>query len=183
MTFPFLREATKNLFSKPSTVQYPNKVKVVEAKPGYRGRIFYDPEKCTGCGLCIKVCAPNAITQIVEDIPGGQKITMEFDLTSCAFCASCQDFCSSAAIELTGDYHMVATDPEDLIVRGTRIKLMSGVLTCSEDCIFCNICAVQCPQDAIVIDRAEKTWTVDQDKCIHCGICIDKCPKKALSFK
>ena len=180
-SFPFLKEALCNLFSKPSTVNYP-KVPV-EAMPKYRGRIAYDPEKCVNCGMCIKVCSPIAITRTSEEVAEGEKITYEFDLTSCTFCGMCQDFCTTKAIELTGDYHMVATDPEDLIVRGSRIKKkVAGKLTCSDSCVYCTLCAKQCPEGAITVDRANKTWSVDEEKCVKCGICIDKCPKKSLSF-
>ena len=180
-SFPFLKEALCNLFSKPSTVNYP-KVPV-EAMPKYRGRIAYDPEKCVNCGMCIKVCSPIAITRTSEEVAEGEKITYEFDLTSCTFCGMCQDFCTTNAIELTGDYHMVATDPEDLIVRGSRIKKkVAGKLTCSDSCVYCTLCAKQCPEGAITVDRANKTWSVDEEKCVKCGICIDKCPKKSLSF-
>ncbi len=180
-SFPFLKEAIGNLFSKPSTVNFP-KVPV-EAAPKYRGKIAYYPDKCVNCGMCIKVCSPIAITRTSEDVAEGEKITYEFDLTSCTFCGMCQDFCSTKAIELTGDYHMVATDPEDLIVRGSRIKKkVSGKLTCGDACVYCTLCAKQCPEGAITVDRANKTWTVDESKCVKCGICIDKCPKKCLSF-
>ncbi len=120
MKFPFAKEALKNLFSKPSTVLYP-KVPA-EAKPGYRGRIKYDAEKCVNCGLCIRVCSPEAITRTKEDVEEGEKITYEFDLTSCTFCGTCADFCAKGAIEMTSDYHMVAENRKDLIVSGTRIK-------------------------------------------------------------
>ena len=79
MKFPFLKEALSNVVSKPSTVRFP--AVNVDAKPDYRGRIAYDPEKCVNCGSCIKVCSPQAITRTYEDVEGGQKITYEFDLT------------------------------------------------------------------------------------------------------
>ncbi len=184
MKFPFLKEATKNLFSKPSTVQFPNKVTDVPAKEGYRGRIAYDPEKCIVCGKCEQVCSPGAITLIREEVEGGENITREFDLTSCTFCGTCADFCDEGAIQMTADYHMVATDPEDLIVRGTQFKEAStALLYCGEDCIYCTLCARNCPHGALTVDRAAKTWQVDHDKCVKCGICVGKCPKKTLSFK
>ncbi len=180
-SFPFLKEAILNLFSKPSTVNYP--AVPVEAAPKYRGRIVYDAEKCINCGMCIKVCSPMAITRTNEEVEGGENITYEFDLTSCTFCGMCQDFCTTNAIELTGDYHMVATDPADLISRGTKFKAkITGKLTCGDDCVYCTLCAKQCPEGAITVDRANKTWEVNEEKCVKCGICIDKCPKKCLSF-
>jgi NADH-quinone oxidoreductase subunit I len=181
-SFPFLKEALSNLFSKPSTVNFP-KVNV-EAMPKYRGRIAYDAEKCVNCGMCIKVCSPGAIERFSEEVEGGENITYEFDLTSCTFCGMCQDFCAEKAIELTGDYHMVATDPLDLITRGTKFKKkILGSLAITEDCIYCGLCARNCPESAITVDRASKSWSVDEEKCVKCGLCIGKCPKKCLDFQ
>ena len=181
MKLPFTKVALKNLFSKPSTLNYP--AEDHPAQPNYRGRIAYDPEKCKNCGMCIKVCSPSEITRTEEEVEGGKKVTYEFDLTSCTFCGTCQDFCGTKAITMTDDYHMVATDAKDLIVRGTRIKeTVKGKLTVGEDCVFCGLCAKNCPESAITVDRANKSWTVDEEKCVQCGMCTQKCPKKSLSF-
>ena len=182
MNFPFLKTALSNLFSKPSTRNFP--AENVEAKPNYRGRIAYDPEKCVNCGSCVAVCSPGAITRIYEDAEGGQNITYEFDLTSCTFCATCEDFCEEGAITLTGDYHMVAEDARDLVVRGTRFAEKKGPLVNDlETCIFCSLCAKNCPQNAIKVDRKAKLWEIDHALCVQCGKCIRKCPKKSLSFE
>ena len=53
MDFPFVRQAVKQLFSKPSCDMYP--AVPSEAAPHYRGRIAYDPNKCIGCGMCVRV--------------------------------------------------------------------------------------------------------------------------------
>lgn len=179
---PFLKVALTNLFSKPSTVKYP--YVPVEAKPRYRGRIAYDGDKCVNCGMCVKVCSPGAINRIYKDTEDGQDITYEFDHTSCTFCGMCQDFCDEGAITLTADYHMVATDPEDLIVRGVCHKVNpKGNISCNKDlCVYCTLCAKKCPSGAITVDRAAKTWTVNLGKCTKCGACIKTCPKKAVYF-
>ncbi len=181
MMFPFFKYAVSNLFSKPSTENFP--AEDVDAKPNYRGAVSYDAEKCVNCGMCIKVCSPSSITRTVEDVEGGQRITYHFDYTSCTFCGMCQDFCTSKAIKLTEDYHMVG-DAKDLFTEGTRFKpTVKGKLACDKDtCIYCGLCAKNCPEEAITVDRKEKTWTVDHDKCSTCGTCIAKCPKKSLSF-
>ena len=181
MNFPFIREAISNVFSKPSTRNFP--AENVEAKPNYRGRIVYDAEKCVNCGNCVKVCSPTAITRKYEDVEGGQRITYTFDLTSCTFCGTCQDFCDEGAIVLSPDYHMVAEKASDLVVSGTRFAAKKGKLINSDACVFCTLCAKVCPQDAITVDRKEKLWLVDYDKCVQCGKCIAKCPKKSLSFE
>ena len=85
-------------------------------------RDSYKTDKCIGCGMCERVCSGNAITRTVEKTEEGDKITLTFNLGSCTFCATCADFCSRKAIELSGDYHMVATKEEDLLVSGSFIK-------------------------------------------------------------
>ncbi len=181
--FPFAKKALSNLFHKPSTVRFPEVE--VQAKPAYRGRIVYDAEKCVNCGMCIKVCSPGAITRTVEEVEGGEKITYDINLTSCTFCGTCQDFCGTKAISLSDDYHMVAEDPKDLIVTGSRIrKKVAGRVTLDKaNCVYCGLCARNCPENAITVDRATKSWTINYDDCVQCGHCIDKCPKKALSFQ
>ncbi len=182
MKLPFTKVALKNLFSKPSTLNYP--AEDHPAQPNYRGRIAYDPEKCKNCGMCIKVCSPSAITRAEEEVEGGKKVTYEFDLTSCTFCGTCADFCDGKAITMTGDYHMVAEKRADLRVVGSSIKKApKGKLAIGDDCVYCGLCARTCPEGAITVDRATKTWTVDENKCKKCGLCISKCPKKTLAFQ
>ncbi len=50
-----------------------------------------------------------------------------------------------------------------------------------DTCIFCMLCAVNCPTNAIRINREKKTWSIDIGKCIHCGRCHDVCPTKPKS--
>lgn len=50
-------------------------------------------------------------------------------------------------------------------------------------CVLCGLCAKQCPQESITIDRAEKNWKINRDTCIVCGACIDTCNRfRALSI-
>lgn len=182
MIVPFLKTALRNLFTKPSTVPYP--FVPSPAKENYRGRIAYDASKCVNCQMCIRVCSPGAITVDKEPVQGGENITYHFDLTSCTFCATCVDFCNTGAIRMTEDYHMVDEDPKKLVVSGTRFKSsVKGKLTKGEECVYCTLCAKNCPENAITVDRKEKIWEVNHEECVKCGACIEKCPKKCLSFQ
>lgn len=221
MDLPFMKEALTKLFSKPSCAMYP--AVPSEAAPKYRGRIKYNPEKCIGCGMCERVCAGGAITRTLEpQEDGSTKVTLSFNLGSCTFCANCADFCNAKAIELTGDYHMIATKEEDLIETGSFIKPApkkkappaakpeaaaktpaAPVPAKAEPkpaeaapafaprgdgkpaadpskCVYCTLCAKKCPVGAITVDRAAKTWALDEDACIGCGTCEGTCPKKAI---
>ena len=222
MDFPFLKEAVNGLFSKSSCAMYP--VVPSEAAPHYRGRIVYHADKCINCMMCERVCSGNAITHTIEKTDEGDLVTRTFYLGSCTFCATCADFCNHGAIEFTGDYHMVATKEEDLMVTGTFLKkppvkkpappkpaaapapkaeekaaeapkaeekaaAPAAELKPRDDgkpvqdpskCVYCTICARKCPAGALTVDRAAKTWTLDEDLCVGCGTCAEACPKKCI---
>ena len=208
MDFPFVREAVTKLFSKPSCRMYPQVPS--EAAPGYRGRIVFHPETCINCNVCERVCAGGAITHTEEKVEEGVKVTRSFDLGSCTFCNTCADFCSRHSIELTPDYHMLGIEEGDLIVSGTFVKAppkkpapkpaaaapaapaaaaVPGTIKPRDDgkpvqdpakCVYCTICARKCPMEALTVDRAAKTWTLDEEKCVGCGTCAQVCPKNAI---
>ena len=98
---PFFIEGIKNIFKKPITEE--GSIEKVKAADNYRGRLSFNEDACIGCGLCLRVCAGNAITKSIKPVEGGQEITMTFDMASCTFCGLCQDFCSKKAITLTDD--------------------------------------------------------------------------------
>ena len=47
-------------------------------------------------------------------------------------------------------------------------------------CVYCTICARKCPAGALTVDRAAKTWTLDEDLCVGGGTCAESCPKKCI---
>src|SRR6267378_1797486 len=58
-------------------------------------------------------------------------------------------------------------------------------------CIACNLCAIACPENLIVVtserDEATKrkvltTFTYDTSRCMFCGLCEDACPVDALEL-
>ena len=53
----------------------------------------YHPEKCVGCGLCVKVCP-----QAVFALNGGKADLV--DLDKCMECGACELNCAFAAIKL-----------------------------------------------------------------------------------
>ena len=51
-----------------------------------------------------------------------------------------------------------------------------------DDCISCGMCVRVCPSNALAVDRAKGTWTINRFDCVACGFCVEKCPKKCLSM-
>lgn len=58
-------------------------------------------------------------------------------------------------------------------------------------CIACNLCALACPENLIVVgwERDEQsrrkvltTFTYDLSRCMFCGCCEDACPTDALEL-
>lgn len=47
-------------------------------------------------------------------------------------------------------------------------------------CIFCGLCQRKCPADALLVNRSERSWTLDPYRCIICGLCAEACPKKCI---
>ncbi len=58
-----------------------------------------------------------------------------------------------------------------------------GHLTFTKDsCVFCGVCAKKCPTGALIVNRAQKEWTIDRLLCITCGYCVEACPKGSLAL-
>ena len=52
-----------------------------------------------------------------------------------------------------------------------------------EACIYCGLCQRKCPTGTIVVNRAEKEWSLEPFDCIVCGACVEACPKKCLHMQ
>ena len=205
MDFPFVKQAISQLFSKPSCDMYP--FVPSEAAPNYRGRIAYDPNKCVGCGMCVRVCAGKAIVLKRDPVEGGENITLTFDLGSCTFCNTCADFCNEHAITLTSDYHMIATKEEDLIVTGTHFKekkkpapkpaaakpapvpaeatpakTAAAEAPAAEKAAPAPDAEEKAPEALPVVQPRDDGQPVnDPSKCVYCTLCAKKCPQEAIT--
>ena len=207
MDFPFVKEAISQLFSKPSCAMYPAVESI--AAPRYRGRIAFYPDKCINCMMCERVCCGGAITHTVEKTEESDRITRSFDLGCCTFCAHCMDFCNHGAIELTQDYHMVATKDEDLIVSGTFIKKPPVKKTAPPKAPAAPAAPketksepsasgsdlerqkgeadvksspkAETERSAPVLPRDDGKPVQDPNTCVYCTICARKCPAGALT--
>ncbi len=105
------RELLKNAASRPCTLIYPFEKR--EMPKGSRGRHNYDEAKCTGCGMCSRVCPSFAI-----ELKGlGPKCEgLRINLGACLFCQQCEESCPTGAIMLTTDYELAVINKADEIL-------------------------------------------------------------------
>jgi formate hydrogenlyase subunit 6/NADH:ubiquinone oxidoreductase subunit I len=102
------KDFIKSIFGKTATIQYPFEKRVIPE--GGRGKHAYDAEKCTGCGMCSRVCPAFAI-----EMKGlGPKCEgIKVNLNACVFCQQCEDYCPTGALKLTGDYELAVITKAD----------------------------------------------------------------------
>lgn len=96
----------KSFFKKPITEKYPFVKK--DAPENLRGKLVWDPEKCSGCQLCIKDCPSNAIELLVVD-KVNKKLVMRYNIDRCTFCAQCVQSCRFGCIEMSDEMWELAS--------------------------------------------------------------------------
>ena len=84
----------------------------VPVPPGFRGKIAYDRENCTGCQQCYKVCP----TRAIEWLPEEKKIKVF--ISRCCFCAQCVDVCPVNTLAMTEEFLLSNDDKyaDELVV-------------------------------------------------------------------
>ena len=76
----------------------------VAVPAGFRGKIAYNKDTCTGCQLCIRVCP----TKAIEFIPEEKKI--KIFVARCCFCAQCNDICPTHSLSMTDEFMLSSYD-------------------------------------------------------------------------
>jgi len=93
-------DVIRSLFRRPATEMYP-----FERSPApehFRGKLHYDPEKCSGCQLCVKDCPANAIELLVVD-KVNKRFVMRYHLDRCTFCDQCVVSCRFKCLSLSNE--------------------------------------------------------------------------------
>jgi formate hydrogenlyase subunit 6/NADH:ubiquinone oxidoreductase subunit I len=105
------RLVLNSLFKKPATLNYPEEKDPMPQ--GFRGKLFYHPDKCIGCKMCMRDCPSAAITIVKV---GEKKFEAQIDLGKCIYCAQCVDTCPKKALEATADFELAQLDRDKLKV-------------------------------------------------------------------
>lgn len=110
-----LKETLKNLFSKPSTLEYPKKV-AIPVEKDLRGMFYADLGKCTGCTLCSIECPAKAIE--MKKLPEDKKpkhnprgLYPVVNYMACVFCYRCVRVCPVDAF-ITTPIHQLSSTKE-----------------------------------------------------------------------
>lgn len=109
-----LSEMLRSLFHRSATRAYP----FVRTQPPerLRGKLVWNPEKCTGCCLCAKDCPAEAIELITVD-KANKKFVMRYHSDRCAYCAQCVLNCRFKCLEMSSEqWELAAASKEAFTV-------------------------------------------------------------------
>ena len=109
-----LRDVVRAIFQRPTTRLYPFARR--EPPERLRGRLYWDPEKCTGCCLCTRECPADAIELITVDRTSKQFV-LRYHEDRCAFCEQCVRNCRFGCLEMSSeDWELAALKKEAFTV-------------------------------------------------------------------
>lgn len=95
-----LSDTLRSLLRRPATRRYP--VERAAAPARLRGMLSWDPERCTGCGMCVRDCPAAAIELITLD-KAKKRFVLHYQLDRCTFCAQCVQTCNFGCLDLEDD--------------------------------------------------------------------------------
>ena len=163
--FPFAGTVLKNLFSKPATVGYP--FEPAHYPERMRGHVEIRIEDCISCGLCARNCPPGALK---VDRAAGTWTINRFDCVQCGNLHQClpqkvSEHCAGLhhARHQEGQRDLHRPKAPDAPAAGTAGGKPEND---SARCVYCTLCAKKCPQGAITVDRAAKSWKLDAGACV-----------------
>lgn len=109
-----LSEMLRSLFHRSATRAYP--FERTQPPERLRGKLVWNPEKCTGCCLCAKDCPADAIELITVD-KANKKFVMRYHADRCAFCAQCALNCRFKCLEMSNEqWELAALNKESFAV-------------------------------------------------------------------
>lgn len=99
-----------SFFSAPVTEKYPFE-KLVTADR-FRGKLYFDPAKCTGCNLCSKDCPANALEIVIID-RAAKRFVARYNMARCIYCAQCIQSCKFKCLGMSNeDWELASLNKE-----------------------------------------------------------------------
>ncbi len=89
-TGSMFKDILTSFFKKPITELYPYERPHVANR--FRGKLIFDPAKCTGCNLCSKDCPSEALEIVILDRPA-KKFVARYHIDRCTYCGQCVQSC------------------------------------------------------------------------------------------
>jgi formate hydrogenlyase subunit 6/NADH:ubiquinone oxidoreductase subunit I len=109
-----LAEVVRSLFRRPATERYPFERQAAPER--LRGALTWNPEKCTGCCLCVTDCPAQAIELVVLDKKNKQFV-LQYHADRCTFCAQCVQSCRFGCIEMSPEqWELAAVNKEPFTI-------------------------------------------------------------------
>jgi formate hydrogenlyase subunit 6/NADH:ubiquinone oxidoreductase subunit I len=101
-----LQDVLRSFVHSPITEKYPFVKK--PAPDRLRGKLTWNPEKCSGCCLCSKDCPSNAIELITID-KKAKRFVMRYHEDRCTYCVQCVQNCRFECLGMSSsDWEMAA---------------------------------------------------------------------------
>ena len=101
-----LQDVLRSFVHSPITEKYPFVKK--PAPDRMRGKLVWNPEKCSGCCLCSKDCPSDAIELITID-KKAKRFVMRYHEDRCTYCAQCVQNCRFECLGMSNtDWELAA---------------------------------------------------------------------------
>jgi formate hydrogenlyase subunit 6/NADH:ubiquinone oxidoreductase subunit I len=104
------KDLITSFLSAPVTEKYP--FERPETAERFRGKLYYDPSKCTGCNLCSKDCPANALEIVILD-RAAKRFVARYNMARCIYCSQCVQSCRFKCLGMSNqDWELAALDKE-----------------------------------------------------------------------
>ena len=121
-----LSDVLRGFFRKPVTQLYPF---VKTSSPeSFRGKLVWDPAKCSGCQLCVKDCPSDALELITID-RAAKRFVLRYNSDRCTYCAQCVVNCRFKCLEMSDEqWELASLTKEPFTVYYGRDEDVAGFL-------------------------------------------------------